>query len=422
MFALKKIDFAAQSAGRFSDTKLKPPTKWYSALYELMKNYRDAGPIRSIEALLVTLCDGDGIAVIMLSHILQWHHRGIRDDGAIWRSAEEWQQYTGLTRSQVYNAQRRERLKRAGLKIWVERAWGENTLHFLIESARLTANISNLLKLNYNVALIKLWQVVPIEVSKAKATIPFTQTGVSVSIPRVSNSQIPLTGSSTGSLTNQRTLFGGFQNDFSGNGSLALLDREKLGATEKAKYAVLSESKIRECIADANTAKASGKLIKPRLAYLRGALANALEDHEGQPHPLTPSPLHGEGKSEKPVDEAEKVVAADLPNWSWLLQRDDDEPEPEPVVSTADAASLQIWGASYNQLELQLDRASFDTWLRASVLLSVEDGVFVVGVANKYAQDMLQHRLYRNVRRVLSDVRGKTTEIRFEVVKDKRNV
>lgn len=75
------------------------------------------------------------------------------------------------------------------------------------------------------------------------------------------------------------------------------------------------------------------------------------------------------------------------------------------------------WSAAYNQLELQLDRASFDTWLRSAVFVSVDAGVFVVGVQNSYAQDMLQHRLYRVIRRVLSDICGQQTEIRFEVYK-----
>ncbi|MEO1163780.1 MAG: chromosomal replication initiator protein DnaA [Chloroflexota bacterium] len=75
------------------------------------------------------------------------------------------------------------------------------------------------------------------------------------------------------------------------------------------------------------------------------------------------------------------------------------------------------WNAAYNQLELQLDRASFDTWLRKTVFLGVEESVFVIGVHNSYAQDMLQYRLYRNIRRVLSDIVGTQTELRFEVNK-----
>ncbi len=75
------------------------------------------------------------------------------------------------------------------------------------------------------------------------------------------------------------------------------------------------------------------------------------------------------------------------------------------------------WNAAFHQLEMQLDRASFETWLRGAVLLGVEEGVFVIGVRNSFARDMLQHRLYRNVRRVLGDVYGTSVELRFEVDK-----
>jgi len=75
------------------------------------------------------------------------------------------------------------------------------------------------------------------------------------------------------------------------------------------------------------------------------------------------------------------------------------------------------WKAAFHQLELQLDRASFDTWLRPAQFLREEDGVFVIGVHNTYAQQMLQHRLYRTVRGVLSDVVGHPVTLRFEIQK-----
>ncbi len=76
-----------------------------------------------------------------------------------------------------------------------------------------------------------------------------------------------------------------------------------------------------------------------------------------------------------------------------------------------------LWDSAYHQLELQLDRASFETWLRGACLLGVEGDEFIIGVRNEYARDMLRHRLYRNVRRVLSDVCGKAVELRFELHK-----
>jgi chromosomal replication initiator protein len=76
-----------------------------------------------------------------------------------------------------------------------------------------------------------------------------------------------------------------------------------------------------------------------------------------------------------------------------------------------------LWDSAYHQLELQLDRASFETWLRGACLLGVEGDEFIIGVRNEYAREMLRHRLYRNVRRVLSDVCGKAVELRFELHK-----
>lgn len=75
------------------------------------------------------------------------------------------------------------------------------------------------------------------------------------------------------------------------------------------------------------------------------------------------------------------------------------------------------WDIAYSQLEIQLDRASFDTWLRGATFLGFDADTFKVGVANPYAREMLQHRLYRDVRRIMSDVWGTHVELCFEVYK-----
>lgn len=78
----------------------------------------------------------------------------------------------------------------------------------------------------------------------------------------------------------------------------------------------------------------------------------------------------------------------------------------------------EAWNIAYSQLEIQLDRASFDTWLRGAAFLGYEGGIFQIGVRNSYARDMLQHRLYRDIRRVVSDVLGEKAELCFEVRKN----
>ena len=73
------------------------------------------------------------------------------------------------------------------------------------------------------------------------------------------------------------------------------------------------------------------------------------------------------------------------------------------------------WDTAYHQLQLQLETGKFDTWVRDARFLRYENGEFVIGVRNSFTRDMLQHRLYRNVARVLSDAFGQNTAIRFEI-------
>ncbi|MDX2075015.1 MAG: chromosomal replication initiator protein DnaA [bacterium] len=78
----------------------------------------------------------------------------------------------------------------------------------------------------------------------------------------------------------------------------------------------------------------------------------------------------------------------------------------------------QAWDITCQQLQLLLDRNGYDTWIRGAFFIEIDkDGVFVIGVRNDFVRQMLQQRLYRNVRRVLSDVTGKQYELRFEIRK-----
>jgi chromosomal replication initiation ATPase DnaA len=63
-----------------------------------------------------------------------------------------------------------------------------------------------------------------------------------------------------------------------------------------------------------------------------------------------------------------------------------------------------VWRITMQQLELQMDRASFYTWMRDMKLVDRQGSRFTVAVRNQYAQAQLQGRLYRTVWRVLSDV------------------
>ena len=89
----------------------------------------------------------------------------------------------------------------------------------------------------------------------------------------------------------------------------------------------------------------------------------------------------------------------------------------------------EAWNTALNQLEIQLDRANFETWLRDTKFLGFtastapeQPATFTIGVRNTFARDNLQHRLYRSVRRILRDVYGQPIELCFEVHKSEVTV
>lgn len=76
------------------------------------------------------------------------------------------------------------------------------------------------------------------------------------------------------------------------------------------------------------------------------------------------------------------------------------------------------WKATLGELELQMTKATFNTWLRDTCLLSFEEGTFVIGVRNDYAKDWLENRLYETILRTLSAIYGEPAQIRFVVWSD----
>ena len=75
----------------------------------------------------------------------------------------------------------------------------------------------------------------------------------------------------------------------------------------------------------------------------------------------------------------------------------------------------RLWQAALGQLQVEMPRAKFETWIRDAELLSYEDGEFVVGVKNAFARDWLDDRLRPTIKQVLGGIAGRTVDVRFVV-------
>jgi chromosomal replication initiator protein len=75
----------------------------------------------------------------------------------------------------------------------------------------------------------------------------------------------------------------------------------------------------------------------------------------------------------------------------------------------------QAWQSVLGQLQMEMPRASFDTWVRDTTPLSYDDGVMTIAVRNAYARDWLENRLLSTAARLLAGMMNRVVDVRFVV-------
>lgn len=75
----------------------------------------------------------------------------------------------------------------------------------------------------------------------------------------------------------------------------------------------------------------------------------------------------------------------------------------------------RLWQAALGQLQVEMPRAKFETWIRDAELLSYEDGEFVIGVKSAFIRDWLNDRLRTTIKQVVGGIAGRTVDVQFVV-------
>ena len=75
------------------------------------------------------------------------------------------------------------------------------------------------------------------------------------------------------------------------------------------------------------------------------------------------------------------------------------------------------WQATLGQLQLEMSKASFDTWVSSAEYLSYDEdtGCFEIGVKNAYARDWLDDRLSAKIGRILTGMLGNPINTKIKV-------
>ena len=75
----------------------------------------------------------------------------------------------------------------------------------------------------------------------------------------------------------------------------------------------------------------------------------------------------------------------------------------------------QAWQTVLGQLQMEMPRASYDTWVRDTRPISYDEGLLTIGVRNAYARDWLESRLSSTVSRLLIGIMNRTVDVEFIV-------
>ena len=75
----------------------------------------------------------------------------------------------------------------------------------------------------------------------------------------------------------------------------------------------------------------------------------------------------------------------------------------------------QAWQATLGQLQMEMSKAAFDTWVRNADLVDHQENLFTVGVQNAYARDWLDSRLSSTVTRLLTGLMEAPQKVHFVV-------
>ncbi len=78
----------------------------------------------------------------------------------------------------------------------------------------------------------------------------------------------------------------------------------------------------------------------------------------------------------------------------------------------------ELWGRVLAEMEKQVSKPSFETWLKSTKLLSYKQDTLTIAAPNSFARDWLENHYVHQIAAILHDLTGKEAMISFIVPKD----
>jgi chromosomal replication initiator protein len=80
----------------------------------------------------------------------------------------------------------------------------------------------------------------------------------------------------------------------------------------------------------------------------------------------------------------------------------------------------QLWQAALDDLERNLSRANFETWLRNTRVVEFEDDCATIGAPNSFAVEQLRNKFAIPIQQTLSVIAGRPIAVKFSLIQSER--
>jgi hypothetical protein len=106
------------------------------------------------------------------------------------------------------------------------------------------------------------------------------------------------------------------------------------------------------------------------------------------------------------------------PEVAGMTEKRPSEQSSEQVSQQQDPTGPKVWSAAKSQLQLELSKAMYDTWVRNVELIEFGGETIMLGATNDYARDWLTDRLNSKIERIITGIIGKEIKVQFVVLDD----
>ena len=76
----------------------------------------------------------------------------------------------------------------------------------------------------------------------------------------------------------------------------------------------------------------------------------------------------------------------------------------------------EAWQSAIGEIEINVGRGTYTTWLKSARLVTYEDGQFIIGVPNGYVKEWMENRMVGQLKKALGDRMGRGVDVTFTLI------